>query len=354
MVGIRNLLIKGICHNSFTVFSSFRLTRIFIQLICVHQGIDVIHLHIIAKLIGKSNESSITWILTLIDLSRWLRRRYNFIFNLSKDIFQFICFCCYFVICRILTFTILRTGSQLLISLRIRIIAGQTMHKCIKFFFSTPWSTSGMPGNADIRTAKYTNGVNICICFYRFCRCDCIVSHIIIKTRLVIRLSICKKYNNSFDILSIGVIIRIGFTLIHKRLCQIHRIIRCCTSCRLQGIDCCLPFWFISTCVSLISTDNLCIIIPISVLTVLVISNFVRLITGKLHNCDTILLIHIRPLIIDFCWTVNKTVHCSFKCIYSFGIITTAHRIIHTSRYIKNQYDIQRHCSLPCNLGSRR
>ena len=70
MVGIRNLLIKGICHNSFTVFGSFRLTRIFIQLICVHLGIDVIHLHIIAKLIGKSNESGITWILTLFDLGR--------------------------------------------------------------------------------------------------------------------------------------------------------------------------------------------------------------------------------------------------------------------------------------------
>ena len=67
-----------------------------------------------------------------------------------------------------------------------------------------------MPGNADIRTVKYTNGVNICIFFYGFRRADCIISYIIIKTREVIRLSICKKYNNSFDILSIGVLIRIG------------------------------------------------------------------------------------------------------------------------------------------------
>ena len=94
-----------------------------------------------------------------------------------------------------------------------------------------------MPGNADIRTVKYTNGVNICIFFYVFRRCDRAICHRLIKTRLVIRLSICKKYNNSFDILSIGAVIRIGFTLIHKFLRPIHRIIRCCTSCWIQSID---------------------------------------------------------------------------------------------------------------------
>ena len=36
-------------------------------------------------------------------------------------------------------------------------------------------------------------------------------------------------------------------------------------------------------------------------ISIFLISHFVGLITGKLHNRDTILLIHIRPLIIDFC-----------------------------------------------------